>query len=152
MGIHCSRVVSLMRKPRSVLILFVLLIFSLTLAVPAKDLLETTYDESETQPYEGMSLFAIVVASGCPDDSASVDLLIPQPCCPMPVCRCTRPRTPMPIDAPKQESRHCSALCVVSCFGRRLSGVQLSAVQMHHPQRRNSWDLSSAAIPSLLTL
>jgi hypothetical protein len=39
-----------MRKPRSAVILFALLVLSLTLAVPAEDALETTYDESETQP------------------------------------------------------------------------------------------------------
>jgi hypothetical protein len=56
-----------MRKPRSALILFVLLVLSLTLAVPAEDVLETTYDESETQPYEDVPLFSILLpsATGC---------------------------------------------------------------------------------------
>ena len=50
-----------MRKPRSALILLVLLVLSLTLAVPAEDVLETTYDESETQPYEDVPLFSILL-------------------------------------------------------------------------------------------
>lgn len=50
-----------MRWPRSALILFVLLAFGLSLAVPAEDLLETACEESETQPYEGLAPFAIVL-------------------------------------------------------------------------------------------
>jgi hypothetical protein len=50
-----------MRKPRSALILFMLLVLSLSLAVPAEDVLETTYDESETQPYEDVPLFSILL-------------------------------------------------------------------------------------------
>jgi len=65
-GIHCSRAVSVMRKPRSALIFFVLLVLSLTLAVPAEDVLETTYDESETQPYEAIPHFSILsLTAGC---------------------------------------------------------------------------------------
>jgi hypothetical protein len=48
-----------MRKPRSALILFVLLVLSLSLAVPAEDALETNYDESETQPYEAIPLLCL---------------------------------------------------------------------------------------------
>jgi hypothetical protein len=41
--------------------------------------LETTYDESETQPYEGVPLSdSRGGASGCPDNSGSAELLIPQ--------------------------------------------------------------------------
>jgi len=56
-----SGVSACMRKPSCALIFFVLVIFSLALAVPAEDVPETTFDESETQPYEGSSLFAIAV-------------------------------------------------------------------------------------------
>src|ERR1019366_771632 len=66
-GISCFRAVGVMRKPRFALILFVLLVFGLTLAVPAEDVLETTYDESETQPYEAIPLLSIaspLTASG----------------------------------------------------------------------------------------
>jgi hypothetical protein len=56
-----------MRKPRSALILFVLLVLSLSFAVPAEDALETNYDESETQPYEAIPLLCLaspLAASG----------------------------------------------------------------------------------------
>src|ERR1039457_5313978 len=58
-----------MKKPRSALILFVLLVLSFSLAVASEDLLETTYDESETQPYEAIPLFSSLsplAASGTP--------------------------------------------------------------------------------------
>jgi hypothetical protein len=41
-----------MRKPRSVLVLLLLLVFGVSLAVTAEDVPETPYDESETLPYE----------------------------------------------------------------------------------------------------
>ena len=50
-----------MRRPCSILILFVLLGFGVPLAVPAEDVPETAYDESEGLPYEGTPLFSIVV-------------------------------------------------------------------------------------------
>jgi hypothetical protein len=50
-----------MRKPRCVLILFVLLGFCVSLGFPADDVLETDYDESEALPYENTPLFSIVV-------------------------------------------------------------------------------------------
>jgi hypothetical protein len=50
-----------MRRHCSVLILFVLLGFGVPLAVPADDVPETAYDESEALPYEGTPLFSIVV-------------------------------------------------------------------------------------------
>jgi len=48
-----------MRKLRFLLILFELLGFGVSLAVPAEDLPETSYDESEVLPYEGTPLFSI---------------------------------------------------------------------------------------------
>jgi hypothetical protein len=55
-----------MKKPRSALILFVLLVLGFSLAVASEDLLETTYDESETQPYEAIPFFSIpLLAAGC---------------------------------------------------------------------------------------
>lgn len=41
-----------MRRPCFVLILFALLGFGMSLAVPAEDVPETAYDESESLPYE----------------------------------------------------------------------------------------------------
>jgi hypothetical protein len=51
---------SFMRRPWSVLILFVLLGFGVSLALPAEDAFETAYDESETLPYEGSRVFSMV--------------------------------------------------------------------------------------------
>ena len=50
-----------MRRACSILILFVLLGFGMPLAVPAEDVPETSYDESEGLPYEGTPLFSVVV-------------------------------------------------------------------------------------------
>ena len=50
-----------MRKASSILVLFVLLAFGASLAVPAEDVPETAYDESEGLPCEGTPLFSIVV-------------------------------------------------------------------------------------------
>lgn len=50
-----------MRKPRSALVLLLILCFGLFSALPAEDVLETDYDESETQPYEVLPLISIVV-------------------------------------------------------------------------------------------
>jgi hypothetical protein len=53
-----------MRRPCFILILFVLLGFGLSLAVPAEDVPETAYDESETLPYESTPPVSIVVSLG----------------------------------------------------------------------------------------
>jgi hypothetical protein len=53
-----------MRRPCFILILFVLLGFGLSLAVPAEDVPETAYDESETLPYESTSPVSILVPVG----------------------------------------------------------------------------------------
>jgi hypothetical protein len=50
-----------MRKHRSLLILFVLLGFSVSLGFPAEDILDSVYDESEALPYESAPLFSTVV-------------------------------------------------------------------------------------------
>jgi hypothetical protein len=50
-----------MSEPRVVLILLVLMSFGLSLAVPAEDVRETAYDESEALPYECTPLFSIVL-------------------------------------------------------------------------------------------
>ncbi len=48
-----------MKKPRSALVLLLLLVFGVSLAVP-EDVPETAYDESETLPCEGSPVFSIV--------------------------------------------------------------------------------------------
>jgi len=50
-----------MRRPTSILVLFVLLGFGVSLAIPAEDVPETPYDESETVAFEGTPLFSIAV-------------------------------------------------------------------------------------------
>jgi hypothetical protein len=50
-----------MRRRCSILVFCVLLGFGVCLAVPAEDVPETAYDESEGLPYEGTPLFSIVV-------------------------------------------------------------------------------------------
>jgi hypothetical protein len=50
-----------MRRASSILVLFVLLAFGVSLAVPAEDVPETAYDESEALPYENAPLFSVVV-------------------------------------------------------------------------------------------
>ena len=50
-----------MRRPFSIFILFVLLGFGVSLAVPAEDVAESGYDESETLPYESTPPVSIVV-------------------------------------------------------------------------------------------
>jgi hypothetical protein len=51
-----------MRKPRPPLVLFVLLFLGLSQAVPADDLMETAYDESEAQPCESTPVISNVTA------------------------------------------------------------------------------------------
>ena len=53
-----------MNKARCILIPFVLLGFGVSLAVPAEDVLQTAYDESEALPYEGTPQFSIGVLLG----------------------------------------------------------------------------------------
>jgi len=55
-----------MRKPRYAVILFVLLVFGLSLGFPVEDIEETLYDESATPPYEGVTLFSIAAPPVAP--------------------------------------------------------------------------------------
>jgi hypothetical protein len=48
-----------MRRPSSILLLCVLLGFGVSMVVPAEDVLETAYDESETLPIESVPTLAI---------------------------------------------------------------------------------------------
>jgi hypothetical protein len=50
-----------MRRPRSVLVFFLLFMFGVCLAVPAEDVPETPYGESEALPYESTPLFSIAM-------------------------------------------------------------------------------------------
>jgi hypothetical protein len=57
-GVHYAQRRGRMKKPRSALLFFVLLVLGLSLAVPAEDVSETAYDESEGTPYESTPLFS----------------------------------------------------------------------------------------------
>lgn len=48
-------------KPRCAVVFLMILTLGLSVGVPAEDVLETAYDESEPTPYEGAPLFSIVV-------------------------------------------------------------------------------------------
>lgn len=50
-----------MRRRCSILVACILLGFAVSLAVPAEDVPETAYDESEALPYEGTPLLSILV-------------------------------------------------------------------------------------------
>ena len=50
-----------MRTSRCLLVLLVALAFGLSFAIPAEDMPETAYDESEALPYEATPLFSIVL-------------------------------------------------------------------------------------------
>jgi hypothetical protein len=61
-----------MKKPRSALVILVLLVLGLSCAVPAEDLAETAYDESEALPYEGTALISDVVSQTAASTSQAV--------------------------------------------------------------------------------
>jgi hypothetical protein len=63
-----------MKRPCFFLILFVLLGFGVSLAVPGKDVPETAYDESDGLPYEGTRVVSIVV----PDTVAQAPAVRPR--------------------------------------------------------------------------
>jgi hypothetical protein len=65
-----------MKRASSILVLFVLLGFGVCLAVPAEDVPETGYDESETLPYESTPLFSIVVPLGAARTTQAVTNLL----------------------------------------------------------------------------
>ena len=51
-----------MRRMHTCVVFLVLLVLGLTLALPAKDLAETAYDESETVPYESSPSISTLMA------------------------------------------------------------------------------------------
>jgi hypothetical protein len=53
-----------MKKLRFVLVLFVLMSFGSAVTVPAEDVPETSYDESEKLPYEASLVYSSVVMLG----------------------------------------------------------------------------------------
>jgi len=61
-----------MRKPRSALLFFVLLVFGLSLTVALEDLPETAYDESELAPYESTPLFSNLISQAAASMTGAV--------------------------------------------------------------------------------
>ncbi len=61
-----------MRKPGSILLLCVLLGFGVSVVVPAEDVAETAYDESEAPPYVSTSVFSIAVPKAIAPDGRIV--------------------------------------------------------------------------------
>lgn len=68
-----SRSLRHVRKSRSALILLVLLFFSFSLAVPAEDLPETAYDESEASPYQGTPLISNLISQVATSATGAVE-------------------------------------------------------------------------------
>ena len=73
-----------MRRHCSIFVLFVLLAFGVSLAVPAEDVPETAYDESEALPFEGVPLFSIplpqvAARTQVPVSSGHLKLITPSP-------------------------------------------------------------------------
>ena len=54
-----------MKRRHSAIVFFVILTLGMSLAVPAEDLPETAFDESETLPYESTPSFAQVHDRNC---------------------------------------------------------------------------------------
>lgn len=73
-----------MRRASSSLVLFVLLAFGVSLVVPAEDVPETAYDESEALLYEGTPLFSIAA----PKTAAAAPTVVASPRCSDPVAGC----------------------------------------------------------------
>jgi len=81
-----------MRKSRSAFALLLLLGLGISLAVPAEDVPETAYDESEALPYECTPLFSIV-AQQASDRTTKAELRSgPLFCCNSSTKRGQRPR------------------------------------------------------------
>jgi hypothetical protein len=72
-----------MRKPCSILLLCVLLGFGASVFLPAEDVPETAYDESELLPYESLPVFSIA-ASETVAQAPAVRTRASQPFCGFP--------------------------------------------------------------------
>jgi len=77
-----------MREASSLLVLFVLLAFGVSLAFPAGDVPETAYDESEVVPCECTPLFSLAAPKAAA--AAQTVLTVASPCCSDPAAGCQR--------------------------------------------------------------
>jgi hypothetical protein len=72
------------RKPGFLSLLLVVALGVLYFTVPAQDLLETVYDESQSLPYESVAVFSIAVTETIAETSAA------RPAAPLPGVVCLR--------------------------------------------------------------
>lgn len=93
-----------MRTRRSAVFFFVLLSFGLMWAVPATDISETAYDESESQPYHSSSIVVIAVGGCATNPPAAPDAAR---------YRSRRSQTEQSLSATKSPGR--AALCNLRC-------------------------------------
>lgn len=61
-----------MRKPRFGVLLFVLVVVSLSVTVPGEDLPDTAYDDSEALPYESTPLISDMMSQVAASETQSV--------------------------------------------------------------------------------
>ena len=64
-------------KASTILVFFALLGFGVCLSIPAEDVPETAYDESETLPYESAALVSIVVPLEAPRTTSTQLMSLP---------------------------------------------------------------------------
>ena len=75
-------------KPRCAVVFLMILTMGVSLGLPAEDVMETVYDESEALPCEGTPLFSIVVSpvadrtTHAPLSSSRLRLGVPSPITP----------------------------------------------------------------------
>jgi len=100
-------------KPRLAVILVMILTLGVTLGLPAEDVLDSIYDESEALPYEDIPLFSIAVRplaarTAQPPPSAHPKLLAPSPFVPAQVRNIDVQRS---TDARVSSAQLCILLC-----------------------------------------
>jgi hypothetical protein len=103
-----------MRRRCSILAFCILLAFGVSLAVPAEDVPETAYDESEALPYEGTPLFSIVVPLVAARTTQAVpSSLLPElgTPSPSPSARVRDTNAKRPTDARTSLALLCTLLC-----------------------------------------
>ena len=66
-----------MRKPCSILFLCVLVGFGVSVAVPAEDMPETAYDESEAVPFVSTPVFSLAVPKVLARDGKTLAAVLP---------------------------------------------------------------------------
>lgn len=138
-----------MRKPRSPVMVCVLLVSSLSWALPAEDVLETTYDESETQPYEAIPFFWILsVADGWAGQAAVAGISLSVPPSPFAERRRNYESSHRPTKAPVARV----SLYTLSWLATTASTLQpLSRTTIKRPQISSGYFLVAEGCPNNIT-